>query len=33
MKKGYPLSPLLLNRVLKFLAIAIGKEEEIKRYA
>jgi hypothetical protein len=29
-RKGYPLSPLLFNIVLKFLARAIRKEEEIK---
>jgi hypothetical protein len=30
MKQGYPLSPLLFNIVLKFLARAIRQEEEIK---
>jgi hypothetical protein len=31
MKQGYPLSPLLLNIVLEFLARAIRQEEEIKQ--
>jgi hypothetical protein len=29
-EKGYPLSPLLVNIVMKFLARAIRQEEEIK---
>jgi hypothetical protein len=29
-RQGYPLSPLLFNIVLEFLARAIGQEEEIK---
>jgi hypothetical protein len=31
MKQGCPLSPLLFNIVLEFLARAISQEEEIKR--
>jgi hypothetical protein len=31
MRQGYPLSPLLFNIVLAFLASAIRQEEEIKR--
>jgi hypothetical protein len=29
-RQGYPLSPLLFNIVLEFLARAVGQEEEIK---
>jgi hypothetical protein len=30
MRQGYPVSPLLFNTVLEFLARTIRKEEEIK---